>query len=64
MLEPAEETPNLIEVEFDGNEQQAAQLLLNLARAELPVADFHREDDSLERLFLQLVNDHVTEEQL
>ncbi|MBM7843735.1 ABC transporter ATP-binding protein [Herpetosiphon giganteus] len=64
VLEPAEETPNLIEVEFDGNEQQASQLLLNLARAELPIADFHREDDSLERLFLQLVNDHVTEEQL
>ncbi len=62
---PSEDAPSTVSVDFDGDDVAAAQVLAMLHRAELPVADFHREDDNLELLFLRLVNgEHVTEEAL
>lgn len=59
---PTAEAPQTLIVEFNGDDMAAAQVLMTLARAELAVADFHREDDNLELLFLRLVNDdHHTE---
>jgi ABC-2 type transport system ATP-binding protein len=53
-----EAAPNVIEVEFDGDERAAAAVLERLWSAGIPVADFHRSADTLERVFLQLVNEH------
>jgi ABC-2 type transport system ATP-binding protein len=53
---PSEAAPNTVSVDFEGDDAAAAQVLAALSRADLAVADFHREDDNLELLFLRLVN--------
>ena len=59
---PAENAPNTLVVDFAGDDAAAAAILAGLTRAELTVADFHREDDNLELLFLRLINGEPVEE--
>jgi len=59
---PDENAPTTLVVDFEGDDERAAAILAGLARAELNVADFHREDDNLELLFLRLVNGEPVEE--
>ena len=59
---PEEQAPTTLMVDFEGDDAQAAAILGALARADLAVADFHREDDNLELLFLRLVNGGPAEE--
>ena len=53
---PTDDAPTTLVLDFAGDDRAAAQVLGSLARADLAVVDFHREDDNLELLFLRLVN--------
>ncbi|HEY1016253.1 MAG TPA: ABC transporter ATP-binding protein, partial [Herpetosiphonaceae bacterium] len=53
---PPEPGERELVLEFEGGDDEAAALLGKLAAAGVAVADFHRENDNLERLFLRLVN--------
>lgn len=52
---PPEDGDRTIQVEFHGGDLEASQLLSRLVAAGISIADFHRETDTLERLFLRLV---------
>lgn len=55
-VQPADDQPNVLLVDFAGDDRTAADILALLSRADIPIADFHRRDDTLEKLFLRLVN--------
>ena len=47
----------LLRVDFDGDEQAAAQLLKKLLLGDIAVADFHRAQMNLEKVFMEVTQD-------
>ena len=47
----------LLRVAFDGDEQAAAQLLKKLLLGDIAVADFHRAQMNLEKVFMEVTQD-------